>query len=256
MFLLQGPRLRLRGKLSERPRIFRSFASQSESSCDTDCRHMFIAYIFLTSFFSFSAEIPAKAALKPSNSLQTDFRSHLQPFAQIPELKIDYRKTQTSQALKKEKKSKGHLFLTGKNFRLEEVEPDRTTLIFDGKSLWTLQYPPEAFGETPDISRLRIKKNHQEQLLLLSLLKGQFDQVFRVKSKTDKEYFLELKRPVVHVQDLRVRVQDSGVESVRWIDDLGNETLFLFEKFEALAQRDRKRYQFTPPKGVPITEIE
>ncbi|MEI7973026.1 MAG: outer membrane lipoprotein carrier protein LolA [Bdellovibrio sp.] len=217
---------------------------------------MLIFSLFWMSYFSFSAEVPKRIAPKASSSLQIDFRSHLRPFAQIPELKIDYRKIQTSQTLKKEKRSRGRLFLTGRNFRLEEVEPDRTTLIFDGKSLWTLQYPPEAFGDTPDISRLRVNQNHQEQMLLLSLLKGQFDQVFRVQSKSGKEYLLELKRPVVHVQDLRVRVQDAGVESVGWTDELGNRTFFLFENFEALAQRDRQRYQFKPPKGVAIMEIE
>ena len=194
--------------------------------------------------------------LVPSISLavDVDLKSVLKKYAKVPELQIEFEKEVKSKALGSAKNSSGVLYLTGKAFRLEEVKPDQTTVIFDGKSLWTLQYPPPEFGNEPEISRSRLSKKNQDQMILASLLKGRFDEVFRVDRKEDSRFYLKLKKANENVTGLQVQVGASDVEQIIWSDDLGNETLFKLSKVTR-RERDPSRYQFKPPKGAKVMEL-
>lgn len=167
-----------------------------------------------------------------------------------------------SEILGREKIYQGKVFLAPQRFRLETQSPDHSLIVFDGTTLWNIQYPPEDTKAAIQVAKAKLDKKNQNQVLLGDLLVSQgqlakFDFVNAVQVGDQLELSAKAKSKQLQVSDLKFRLStsDKVIRQIEYSDELGNKTIMTFSETKFLKKKDSKKFQYKPEKGAQVTEL-
>lgn len=164
--------------------------------------------------------------------------------------------------LGKERIHTGELTLAPKRFRLETTAPERTLILFDGKKIWNVQYPPEGSDAKVQIARAKVDRKNQNQIFLTDLLVGQsifkqFD--FFSEQRVDDKIALSAKPKKLNdqIKDLTITVDQKirQIVEISYADELGNRTQMKLSDFRLSKKVSPGVFHFKPAHDAEVTDL-
>lgn len=163
------------------------------------------------------------------------------------------------------KKFTGKIYLAGGLFRIENQEPEKSTLVFDGAYIWNEQPPSPDFPGPIQVSQTKINTKSKSQVLFATLLtKEPVNKNFKILSskpvETDKKLTVFEAEPLtkeLNVKSLKIIVMNGKkeVSEISYQDEIGNLTQMNFLKTKFSRKKNQKLFQYKPPKGAQVTKI-
>lgn len=176
-------------------------------------------------------------------------------------VKMDVTKKVKSELLGKETNYSGEVFLAKEKFRLNTTTPDKAEIIFDGKVLLNIQYPPAEFGGAAQVLKSKINKQNKSQILLSALfdkntVKKNF-QVMAEKSKgSDRLISVKPLTGDLSVKQIELTVSsDNILKELSYNDDAGNETSMIFSNVKFEKDMNPEIFKAKIPKDAQVTEL-
>lgn len=176
------------------------------------------------------------------------------------QVSMDLQKTVISSLLGKEKVYEGKVDIGGPLFRLENIKPDQSLIVFDGKNLWSVQFAPG--GGSQQVARAKVDKKNQSQILVATLLSNKpiQDQVSVESSSVTDElvrYQTQPKNASWGIQDLNFTINRKTlvVTEIEYKDDLGNETKMVFSNVKFQKKIEKSVFKYSPPKGAQVIDL-
>ena len=161
-----------------------------------------------------------------------------------------------------ERKYTGKIFLSSGLVKIENLEPDKSTMIFDGKALWNIQPASEDFPGPPQVSRSKVEKTNKAQLFFVNLLsKDPLSKSFKILTeKKDGDftaYELEPLDKSLNIKKVTLKIQTKKKEiaELTYEDDIENSTQMNFSDVALKKNRPSKLFQYTPPKDVQVIDL-
>jgi chaperone LolA len=221
--------------------------------------HLVSVVALLSAFFAlyaYAKDLPTKKLTPEVEVLQKVLSKYKN--SKFTSATVERKLTQSLQG--KTSVSQGQVFLSGSLFRLELKGKEETTIVFDGKKIWT-----ETKNESekqPQVTSMRVGGKAQNQLLLNEVfVQGKLLERFNVLSATrsgDSILFdLEPNKNVASVSSLKVSIdaKNTVLEEFTYFDELENETSYKFSEQKFDQKMSSKKFKYTPPKGVLVTEL-
>ena len=184
-------------------------------------------------------------------------------YQNAPAVEAKIEKTVDMPTLNEKKVSPGRLFFLKGLFRLEMGDEENTTVVLDGETLWVATHAPEEFGGKWQVMR-SAATNLKKANSLLAMLFGDdrlLDQMnlIRVQKKDGLQiYQLTPKKAAgLEIKDLEIafKGQSELLQSVRYGDDLGNQTTYIFKSSDLKSSIKRDKFKYTPPKNAEVTNF-
>ena len=190
-------------------------------------------------------------------SMAVPFSKAISDFQSLKGVEIEFEKTTESEILKTKKSQKGELFLKKEKFRLESKSPDKTILVFDGRHIWNVAFPPEEFGGDPEIQRLKLSKKNQNHLLLFQIFRGKIQGIYTENFDSEKNRIdLVAKKKGIKPEEIQILLDNKGsISSLIWKDDVGNQTEFKLVRTKVSEPLADSLFQFKPPKGSKVIDL-
>jgi outer membrane lipoprotein carrier protein len=202
------------------------------------------------------------ALAEVSKTQLTSLRNVIIRYQQSAYVEMDLEKTVVSEILGREKTNKGKSFLAPKRIRLEIFEPDKSLIVYDGSTLWNVQYPPAGSGGKVQVAKAKLDQKNQNQILLGDLLVEQgllakFDLLDATKDGDVLEITAKPKGHKIQVADLKFRVnlKDKVIQEIEYSDELSNKTTMKFSGTIFQKKKNAKIFQYQPEKGAQVTEL-
>lgn len=161
----------------------------------------------------------------------------------------------------RETKYQGHIYLANGKFRWENSSPEETLLVFDGTTIWSVQYPPKEFGGAPQVARGLVDKKTKSQILISSLLGDDLQKNFKVvrelKDGVSAKLEVAPEGSELQIQKLELVIDTSKnqLNELSYRDDLGNLITMKFSKINFLKKSDNSKFKYQPPKGAQVTNL-
>lgn len=182
----------------------------------------------------------------------------------IVEMKVDKK---VSSDFGKDRTSTGKLSVAPKRFKFETEDPEKTLIVFDGKVLWTVQYPPKDSEAKIQVARAQLGKKNQNQVMLSDILTGPKPTIVTefdfVTEKTEGDIMTLGAKPKAKndtTKDLNVVVDLKAKEiaEISYTDEIGNRTSMKFSE-QRFIDKDRanpkKVFKYEPEKGAEVSDI-
>jgi len=204
----------------------------------------------------------AKSKEKKSASAVSVLKEVTKKYRNSKLVKIETDKKVTSELLGKTTVYQGEIYLSRGKFRWENETPDQTLLVFDGDSIWNIQYPPKDLGGQVQVSKAKLDKNTKSQILISTLIDGDsFDKNFKVISeKSDKENLNVELQPLSG--DLRVKgltldvdLKSKKIKSISYQDDVNNTIEIQLKKTEFISKENKDLFKYKIPKDAQVTNL-
>lgn len=166
-----------------------------------------------------------------------------------------------SELLEKETNYQGTMTLSkGKLYWMNET-PDKNLLVFDGSTLWNVQYPPKEFDSNPQIAKTKIAGGGKNQHVLIVLLNGKsvrdkFD-IKQDESEKGKVVFnLKEKKSELNIKNIKIHLDEKAekITTLEYADEVDNKTVINFSSVKFNQKIQSSLFDYKPPKGVPVTE--
>jgi outer membrane lipoprotein carrier protein len=162
----------------------------------------------------------------------------------------------------KETKLQGEISLSAGLFRLENKEPEKSLLVFDGKTLWNEQQPSSDFGGSIQVTKSKLSGKNKSQTLFATLLtKDPVTKYFKIlsakKEGSQTIYETESLTSDLNIKNLTLKIDNSSklVSEISYKDDIGNLTTMKFSNAQFKKSMNKKIFSYHPPKGAQVTEI-
>ncbi|MFP5518423.1 MAG: LolA family protein [Bdellovibrionia bacterium] len=213
----------------------------------------------LTTFLSCFLIGVSSASAQKSTLLESTIKKYKR--SSLVTMMVD--KKVTSELIGKEVVYSGEISLAGKLFRWDTNTPEESILLFDGKTIWSVQKPPKDLPGPIQVSKSQNIKQIQKQSLL-SILLGEekvnenFKILNEIEANGTKVISLEPLKKDLSVKNLVVKidVKKQELTQVSYIDDLSNQTELVFKKTKFSSKKpNSKLFKYNPPKGAQVTEI-
>lgn len=177
-------------------------------------------------------------------------------------IKLEVKKTVKSDLLAQDKIIDGKIFISQNLFRWDTENPDKSQLLFDGKIIWSTQFPPKEFKSNPNVAKRKLDKEGRKQLLVSTLLNQEpLTKNFKIISQEQKDgevaVTLEPKVKDASIQKLIVKIEKKKKEisSISYVDDIGNLTAIDISRTQLLRHPDAKLFKFKMPEGAIVTNL-
>ncbi|WP_168196702.1 outer membrane lipoprotein carrier protein LolA [Bdellovibrio sp. ZAP7] len=179
--------------------------------------------------------------------------------AKLVEMSVE--KTVKSDLTGKVAKYTGTLSISNSKFRLETKTPDEALVVYDGVTIWNVQYPPKEFGGDPQIARGKPDKKTRGQLIAATLIGGDIQKTFKVvdekkDGETSSTLFIAPKDdlPVKNLQMI-IDLKKSEITEISYTDDLQNLVTMKFSDIKLKDSIKKNLFKYEPPKGKPVTNL-
>lgn len=185
-----------------------------------------------------------------------------QKYKNSKSISMDLQKILKLEVLNQERKSKGRLLISKGRMRMEIDKPDQSLVVVDKKNIWVVQYPPEELqGAALQVIRASAEtKKGRSQSFIGLLVRGGITKYFRVlNTMTAKDglttYFLQPEAGTVEFARAQVTLdpRTQQLKELKYWDELGNETKFLFSKISFDKKIPANKFAYTPPKNADVT---
>lgn len=196
-----------------------------------------------------SAKTNQEAA--PSN--ETQLIKTLTSLTDAPMTKIGSTKIVESALIGKKTNYVGEILLSHGKFRWNTFSPEKSTLLFDGKTLWVIQ---DQF-----VTKQKLSKNMKSQTLKTILfdpktLKKKFTLTERKEAPEVIAFSLKSKAKDVAVNNIVVTL-DSNTKELKKLsyDENDSKTVIEFNSIEKLQKADSSQFTYKPKAGDQVTEM-
>lgn len=156
----------------------------------------------------------------------------------------------------------GEIALSGKKFRLDQTSPEKNMAVYDGKTLWTVQFPPADFKNAPtQVTKQQIKPGDGNAVLTSLLTQGKitdrFEIVTSVKDAIAATYELKPKKADMNITKLKLKIELEKrlVRELTVWDEVGNESAFIFPEVLFFSAIEAKLFKYSPPKGAQVIQL-
>lgn len=177
-------------------------------------------------------------------------------------VQLDVKKKVKSELLGKQQVFEGQIYLAQKLFRWDTETPDKSQIIFDGKNIWNVQYPPKEMKSSVNIAKMKLNASTKKQMVIGALLnQSGVTKNFKIlKQKNTNgicEVSLEPKTNDMNIKNLTVKidVKPKLLSMISYEDDLGNLTEIEILKTTFSKSAKAKLFQYQPPKGASVTNL-
>lgn len=186
----------------------------------------------------------------------------LDVYRQSESIILEVRKTQKNPILDKEVVQKGMIrFVKGK-FYWETTDPEKNLVVYDGTTLWTVQYPPAEFKEMPlQVAKMKIKNKKNSPIILAEIFGIRpIQSIFSVKQKSKDgtliNYELKEKKSELGLKNLMLKVdaKTKRVASLEYLDEVENEVKLEFRSTQFNVKVKQSIFDYKPPKTAKVTE--
>jgi len=177
-------------------------------------------------------------------------------------VKIETDKKVTSELLGKTTDYEGFIYLSQGKFRWENEKPDQSLLLFDGETIWNVQYPPKDLGGPVQVAKAKLDKNTKSQILISTLIgKEPIDKNFEVLGeKSDKGIITVSLKPLS--SDLRVKEltldlepKTKQIKKISYKDDVDNLTVIEMKKTDFIPKENKDLFKYKIPKDAQVTNL-
>lgn len=215
---------------------------------------MNLLFLFMT-----SALINFSYAEEPSQNPIEGLKDVTSKYSATNYLKAKFNQIQILELLGEEKKSKGELFYSNKKLRIELQGENSSTTLFTPGVIVSLMYGP-------DKNPVQVIKSKPYPHPLINLIFGDAEvwndfKIVKTHRNTSKETIVTVKpkRPVklAGIEKIKINFNKKKLElkEISYWDDIGNETIYKFDKQSYLTKIDGTKFILVPPKGVEIKEL-
>lgn len=189
---------------------------------------------------------------------------HATVFLRSPKImKLQVEKTVVSELLGKTTSSTGEIIFGQGKFRWETMKPEKSLVVFDGKTFWTLQEPPKELGGPAQVTRSRIDGKARDQILIKLLSGGKLSSKFKVDDavpvagKKDVVIHLSPLKPDPNVKAFSVLLtgQPERLEEIRYTDEVGNQTTIRILDSTTVKKPAADLFKFEAPKGAEVSDL-
>jgi outer membrane lipoprotein carrier protein len=177
-------------------------------------------------------------------------------------VKITTSKKVTSELLGKTTNYEGTIYLAQGKFRWENQTPEESLLLFDGTTIYNIQYPPKDLGGPVQVAKAKLDKRTKSQILITTLLGTQpIDKNFVVvkTSANPGMTSLELKPLTgdLRVKELSLNIDTQAklIRTISYKDDVNNLTTIELTKTEFLKKENKDLFKFKIPKDAQVTNL-
>ena len=173
---------------------------------------------------------------------------------------IKMTKTVKSNLLGKETKYQGTIYLAPNKFRLNIEEPEKNQIIFDGKTIWNVQFPPKEIPGPVQVAKSKLDNNSKKQLLISTLIsKNGLTENFKInkeeKNNSITKIFLVPLKTDLNIKNLEVEVKANKIIAIAYVDDVGNQTKLDLENTEFSKKSSNLLFKYKPPKDAQVTNL-
>lgn len=177
-------------------------------------------------------------------------------------VRMKMEKTVSSDLTETKKVHTGEIVLSGKKFRLDQTTPEKNLIVFDGSTLWSVQFPPTEFKDSPlQVTKQKIKSGDGNAVLSSLLTQGKITDRFEILSSQKDEkiatYELKAKNTELNVTKIKLKIEleKSLVRELTVWDEVGNESFFLFPHVLFFSSEQKKLFQYSPPKDAQVIQL-
>ena len=211
---------------------------------------LLVAIMILGSVSSWAEDVPA------------ELNDTLEIYRQSENMILEVRKTVKNAMLEKETSYKGMIRFMKSKFYWETQEPEKGLIVYDGITLWTIQYPPAEFKTMPlQVAKMKIKSKKNSPIILAEIFGTRpIQSVFKVKQKLRDgsivSFELREKKTEFGLKNLilKVDVKAQRVVSIEYLDEVENETKIEFRATQFNVKIKQSLFKYKPPSGAQITE--
>lgn len=214
-------------------------------------------------FFAHAESKPKKDSQKASaKKVAVDLDQITKKYRQSNYVKMDVKKQVRSEVLGKETDYTGVIYLSKNKFRWNTTKPERSEVIFDGETIWSIQFPPEELPGPVQVAKSKLSKNSKRQIFISTLFaENGIDKNFKI-SKQEKNgdlvqfYLLPLSKELgVQALNVTANVKSKKITALFFEDDLGNKTQLNFENIEFFTKPAKEIFKYSPPKDAQVTNL-
>lgn len=218
-------------------------------------------FIFLCGPLAMSAKKSAAPVTKKATASLPSLNEIVKKYRNANLVSMKVNKVVKSELLGKETQYKGHMFLSRGKFRWDNDVPEKTQLIFNGSTIWNIQYPPKELPGPLQIAKSKVDKNTKKQILISTLLSAQgIDENFKIKDTKAQDggtlFELEPKGKDLGITQLKIKTNSKkNIVEINYKDDVGNHTSLKFDDIEFSKKSQNKLFEYVPPKGAQVTNL-
>lgn len=190
------------------------------------------------------------------------FEQAIKKYQKSKMVSMKVEKTVVSEILSKETIYSGRIQLSKGKFRWENETPEKTLLIFDGTTLFNIQYPPKEFKSGVQVAKSKIDEKQKKQILIASLLSPTSAKTkFKVLSEKNENGLTQVEiQPEsddLQIQKLTVSIntKTKKIQNISYKDDVGNLTKMAFSNITFESKTDPKLFQYKIPKDAQVTNL-
>lgn len=164
-----------------------------------------------------------------------------------------------SELLQSQKTSDSVFYQRGSKFRLEQVDSTKSVLIFDGKSLWVLEFEGPNSSEPEQVSRSNSKNSNPKlkQILDYRFLKSNFDITKEENESIDTHYSLTPidKKQFSDLLDLKVVIKAGQLSSLSYQDEMENKIRYEVRSIQCKKKAPKGLFNFEPKDKSTVIEL-
>lgn len=206
--------------------------------------------------FAFSIGLTAPLAFGVTLSAK-DVDAVLNKYRKAEAFKAKVKKTTANELIGNESTGEGKFYFSKGKLRLEIGEPENTTVVYDGKTIWMETRLDEGTVNVMKIKSGQLQKN---DTLLASLFeKKDLLQTFAMTKANEenglKVYLFEPKKRIkTEVRALEIALEGKDLQRVTYKDDRENRVSFEFKDLER-GSVPAARFKYHPPNGASVTDL-
>lgn len=198
----------------------------------------------------------AKPAAKPLSA--KDVEIVLAKYRQASALQAKVKKTVVQETMGTEVVSTGDFYFSKGRLRLDFLEPEKTTLVYDGKFVWL---ESRLDDKNIQVTKMRTNELRRSKSIVTALFeKNDILKSFKMlKAKEEngvKNYFFEPRKKMAgdEIQMLHVVLKNKEIERISYKDQLENTVSFDFSNLTK-GNVPASKFSYQIPKNAQVTEI-
>lgn len=179
-------------------------------------------------------------------------------YRKAPAVTAKVQKTVVQEMTGVDNKSSGSFYYSKGKVRMDFTEPEKTTLVYDGKYVW-LESPLDE--KKVQVTKLRTNELKKSKSVVTAL----FDQKDVLKAfkltKSGKEdgakvytFVPKDKKAGGEITSLEIALKDKDITRISYTDEVENKVSFIFSDLTR-GKVDANKFSYKPPKNAEVTEI-
>jgi outer membrane lipoprotein-sorting protein len=194
-------------------------------------------------------------AVKAHANPNKEVLAALAGYRSAPAIQAKVEKTVAQETMGTENKSQGIFYFSKGKLRLDILQPEKTSLVYDGKNIW---FESRLDDEHVTVTKMRANQLRKSDSILAALFdkKDVLHNFALVKNQKDgdkKSFSYKAKDKKSDVQFLEIDLDNRDIEKISYKDQIENSVTLKFSHISRAALPVEK-FAYKPPKNSEVTE--